>query len=149
VYDISHTGHKYTRKNEKHYRRFISSTSLQRHKGMIHERKSHTCHRSRTDASSEITEDQQGTRYSRYWWSTKWDFRIPGFLLNIYNRCITEASFPTMWKMIKLVLLSKTNPPDVPSSYRPLCMLNTVGKLFEKILDIRKRPPENKQLYSP
>ncbi|CAB0033705.1 unnamed protein product [Trichogramma brassicae] len=39
------------------------------------------------------------------------------------------------WKRQTLVLLPKPGrPPDAPSSYRPLCMLDTAGKIFERII---------------
>lgn len=61
-------------------------------------------------------------------------------ILDIFNRCLLQASFPTIWKTARLVLIRKAGKPlDEPSSYRPLCMLNTIGKLFEKILDNRIR----------
>jgi hypothetical protein len=64
----------------------------------------------------------------------------PGLILDIYNRCVTEASFPTNWKTAKLVLVKKGNKPlEDPSSYRPLCLLNTIANLFEKIMDTRIR----------
>lgn len=52
----------------------------------------------------------------------------------------TKAIFQTEWKTARLVLIRKENKPmDEPSSNRPLCMLNTSGKLFEKIIDSRIR----------
>lgn len=64
----------------------------------------------------------------------------PGLMLDTYNKCITQGSFPREWKAARLVLVRKGDKPlDNPSSYRPLCMLNTAGKLFEKILDSRIR----------
>lgn len=64
----------------------------------------------------------------------------PEFLLKVYNRCITEGHFPTTWKTARLVLLRKGDKPlDAPSSYRPLCILDCPGKLFEKIIDNRLR----------
>lgn len=45
--------------------------------------------------------------------------------------------------------MRKGNKPlEDPSSYRPLCMLNTLGKLLEKVLDnrIRKHLEENEEL---
>lgn len=53
----------------------------------------------------------------------------------MYSRCMTNGVFPKPWKRARLVLLRKGNkPPDQPSSYRPLCMLDTTGKLYERIL---------------
>ncbi|CAB0040069.1 unnamed protein product, partial [Trichogramma brassicae] len=43
--------------------------------------------------------------------------------------------FPSSWKRQRLVLLPKPGkPPDEPSSYRPLCMLDTAGKILERII---------------
>jgi len=67
----------------------------------------------------------------------------------MYNKCLTEGHFPETWKKACLVLLRKGNKPlDDPSSYRPLCMLDSMGKLFEKILDNRLRTflEDNKSL---
>ncbi|CAB0030936.1 unnamed protein product, partial [Trichogramma brassicae] len=47
----------------------------------------------------------------------------------------TVRSFSTCWKRQRLVLLPKPGkPPDEPSSYRPLCMLDTAGKILERII---------------
>ena len=55
-----------------------------------------------------------------------------------FNTCLSERIFPAQWKIQRLVLLPKRNkPPDEPSSYRPLCMLDIVGKLFERIKSVR------------
>lgn len=62
----------------------------------------------------------------------------PGILLKMYNRCLTEGVFPECWKKQKLVLISKgKGDPEAPSSYRPLCMLDTAGKLLERLLKPR------------
>lgn len=62
----------------------------------------------------------------------------PEILLNMYNYCLIEGLFPETWKEQKLVLISKgKGDPSSPSSFRPLCMLNTAGKLFERLLKPR------------
>jgi len=64
----------------------------------------------------------------------------PQRFLLVFNQCIREAVYPTKWKQANLVLIPKPEkPPEDPSSYRPLCMLDTVGKLFEKLLVRRLR----------
>lgn len=64
----------------------------------------------------------------------------PKPVINMYNKCITQGCFPATWKTTRLVLIRKGNKPlDDPSSYRPLCILNTSGKLLEKIIDTRIR----------
>ncbi|XP_025264501.1 uncharacterized protein LOC112637952 [Camponotus floridanus] len=61
----------------------------------------------------------------------------PGMFLDMYNTCLKEGLFPERWKWQRLVLSKGKKPPDEPSSYRPLCMLDTVGKIFERILHDR------------
>jgi hypothetical protein len=54
--------------------------------------------------------------------------RKPQTLSEIFNLCLTHASFPKTWKTAKLVLLRKGDKPlEQPSSYRPICLLNTVS----------------------
>ena len=49
--------------------------------------------------------------------------------------CMDRGHFPSQWKRQKLVLLPKPGkPPGAPSSYRPICLLDTLGKLLERII---------------
>lgn len=62
----------------------------------------------------------------------------PELLLSMYNSCLEDGIFPEPWKRQKLVLISKgKGNPNSPSSYRPLCMLDTAGKLLERLLKPR------------
>lgn len=62
----------------------------------------------------------------------------PQMMLNMYNTCLTEGIFSQRWKMARLVLIDKGKGGELTaSSYRPLCMLDTAGKLFEKLLKPR------------
>ncbi|GBO99906.1 Retrovirus-related Pol polyprotein from type-1 retrotransposable element R1 [Eumeta japonica] len=62
----------------------------------------------------------------------------PSLFLEAYNSCLKEGTFPRKWKQQRLVLLPKgKKPPEEPSSYRPLCMLDTAGKIFERIIHQR------------
>lgn len=64
----------------------------------------------------------------------------PGYFQEVFNGCLRSAFFPPEWKTARLVLLHKPGRPlDNPSAYRPLCMLDTMGKLFEKLLTQRLR----------
>ncbi|CAB0036598.1 unnamed protein product, partial [Trichogramma brassicae] len=59
----------------------------------------------------------------------------PDIFLRVYSACLRSGVFPTCWKRQRLVLLPKPGkPPDEPSSYRPLCMLDTAGKILERII---------------
>jgi hypothetical protein len=62
--------------------------------------------------------------------------RKPDILVKVYNKCLKEGHFPTAWKTSRLVLIKKGDKKlDKPSSYRPLCILDCLGKLLEKIID--------------
>ena len=57
-------------------------------------------------------------------------------LAEMFDKCLCEGTMPRCWKMLsKLVLLPKPGKdPSSPSAYRPICLLNEVGKLFETVL---------------
>ncbi|XP_017477016.1 PREDICTED: putative 115 kDa protein in type-1 retrotransposable element R1DM [Rhagoletis zephyria] len=62
----------------------------------------------------------------------------PKVFVDSFNECFKEGVFPDAWKRQRLVLLPKTGkPPEDPSAYRPICMLDTTGKLFERIISDR------------
>lgn len=64
----------------------------------------------------------------------------PELLIRTYNKCLVNGYFPKCWKTARLVLLRKGDKPlNIPSSYRPLCILDCPGKLLEKIIDNRLR----------
>uniref|UniRef100_A0ABD2W6R7 Reverse transcriptase domain-containing protein n=1 Tax=Trichogramma kaykai TaxID=54128 RepID=A0ABD2W6R7_9HYME len=59
----------------------------------------------------------------------------PDSFLQVYTACLRTGVFPACWKRQRLVLLPKPGkPPDEPSSYRPLCMFDTAGKILERII---------------
>lgn len=59
----------------------------------------------------------------------------PDQFTTLINACLRNGTFPSVWKKQKLVLLPKNKKPlDDPSSYRPLCMIDTCGKLLESII---------------
>lgn len=62
----------------------------------------------------------------------------PQILLQMYNSCLSEGVFSARWKIARLVLINKgKGDPELPSSYRPLCMLDTAGKVLEKLIKAR------------
>lgn len=62
----------------------------------------------------------------------------PAMLKDTFTKCLTEGAVPARWKEARVVLLRKGNKPlNVPSSYRPLCLLNDLGKMFESLVAVR------------
>ena len=59
----------------------------------------------------------------------------PEILLQDFNSSLREGRFFDDWKKQKLVLLKKGNKPlEEASSYKPICLLNTMGKLLEELI---------------
>lgn len=53
----------------------------------------------------------------------------------VLNRCLEQGIFSTPWKRARLVIFRKKQRPlGDSSSYRPLCMLDALDKLFKKII---------------
>lgn len=62
----------------------------------------------------------------------------PQILLKMYNSCLEEGIFPKVWKKQHLVLINKGKGDTTsPSAYRPLCMLDSAGKLLERLIKPR------------
>lgn len=56
-------------------------------------------------------------------------------LNHIFNACMKCSYFPTVWKNAKVIAIQKPGKdPFNPSSYRPISLLNVLGKIFERIL---------------
>ncbi|XP_063532848.1 uncharacterized protein LOC134743387 [Cydia strobilella] len=59
-------------------------------------------------------------------------------LTRLFSACLDQGRFPVAWKTGKLVLLKKEGrPAESPSAYRPIVLLDEVGKLFERIIASR------------
>lgn len=67
------------------------------------------------------------------------DPEIARFLCEFYQKCIDEAVFPRLLKKSISVVIPKPNRDDYsnPKNYRPIVLLNCVGKLLEKVVAAR------------
>jgi len=64
--------------------------------------------------------------------------REVSLLARIFNAVLRTHYLPPTWKHARVIsILKPGKDPALPSSYRPICLLETIGKLFEKILLIR------------
>lgn len=56
------------------------------------------------------------------------------WMLGMLNELLTQQIFPSEWKTAKLILIPKGNPPIEDLKFRPICLLNTVSKVYESML---------------
>ena len=56
-------------------------------------------------------------------------------LVSIFNKCLELAYFPEKWKNAKVIPILKPNKnPAEAASYRPISLLFSVNKLFERMM---------------
>ncbi|KMQ84870.1 reverse transcriptase, partial [Lasius niger] len=68
--------------------------------------------------------------------------RTPGKILEwirlIFDECFKKGVFPTVWKRANLVLIPKASKPGAPEGrlpkVRPICLLDDIGKAFERLI---------------
>ncbi|CAK9834354.1 Putative 115 kDa protein in type-1 retrotransposable element R1DM [Anthophora retusa] len=60
---------------------------------------------------------------------------------NILNRCLEERCFPDAWKRCSVSLIPKDEEKEgkigEKSKFRPICLINTMGKVLEKVIERR------------
>jgi len=61
----------------------------------------------------------------------------------LYTRCLQTGKIPRSWKRAILVLIPKGNLDVNNPKARPICLLDDIGKLFERILHTRLRAHMN------
>lgn len=60
--------------------------------------------------------------------------RWPGIFAKMTSAILAKGVFPSMWKTATLVLIPKPKKPD---AYRPICLLDTIAKGVETIINNR------------
>jgi ribonuclease HI len=57
-------------------------------------------------------------------------------IAHIFTACITLGHHPKQWRSAKIVVLRKPGKSDysVPGAYRPISLLNTLGKVLEAVI---------------
>lgn len=59
---------------------------------------------------------------------------IAPHLACIFNKCVDEGLFPDLMKQSKVIPLFKSGSTDNPSNFRPISILPTLSKIFEKVM---------------
>lgn len=64
--------------------------------------------------------------------------KFPDVVAEVFNSVLRAGEIPGMWKTAKLILMEKkSTDSNAPKKYRPLCLLNCLGKLFESVITYR------------
>lgn len=64
----------------------------------------------------------------------------PEIILKVFNNLLRALVFPDIWKVARVALIEKPiKNRGEERSFRPICLLNTIGKLFESVLNNRLR----------
>ena len=75
---------------------------------------------------------------------------IISYLASVFNASLASGYFPKKIKSAILILLPKEGKdPVFPQNYRPIALLDNIGKIFEKIINTRLRQYlEDNNLYN-
>ncbi|XP_041987956.1 uncharacterized protein LOC121739522 [Aricia agestis] len=64
--------------------------------------------------------------------------QLESHVLSVLTSCVVQGQVPRRWKTGKLVLLRKNGKPeDQPSAYRPIVLIDEIGKILERIIVAR------------
>lgn len=61
----------------------------------------------------------------------------PATLATVMNRLLEKGEFPAIWKFAELRLIPKEGHSKETPKYRPICLLDSLGKLLEHLLKKR------------
>ena len=59
---------------------------------------------------------------------------LSGPLTDLFNFSLTAGKVPNLWKQANVTPVFKKNEPSDVANYRPISLLNTIGKVLEKII---------------
>ncbi|CAG8068633.1 unnamed protein product, partial [Penicillium nalgiovense] len=68
-------------------------------------------------------------------WKKLWG-HLKAFIVSIFTASVELGHHPRQWRSAKIIVLRKPGKPDYskPGAYRPISLLNTLGKLLEAVM---------------
>lgn len=61
-------------------------------------------------------------------------FEIAIPLTSIFNACLQEGVFPSVWKTAAIIPVPKISNPQTPNELRPIALTPILGRVFESLL---------------
>ena len=58
---------------------------------------------------------------------------VSPMLAKLFNKCLQEENFPDTLKQSQIIPIPKINSPTALTDFRPILLLPTISKFFEKI----------------
>ena len=86
------------------------------------------------NAPSKYSED---CYYLNYYCIKKFSYVLILFLSKWFNECFNLGVFPDCLEIAKVFPLHKSGDKSIPSNFRPISLLPTIAKIFEKLLQRR------------
>ena len=62
---------------------------------------------------------------------------VENYIAIAFNKCIHEKTYPKCFETAKVIPLHKKGDKTDPSNYRPISLLSSLGKVFEKLFHER------------
>lgn len=60
------------------------------------------------------------------------------FMTALFNALLKLSYFPTNWKLATIIMIKKPGKDNTdPNNYRPISLLSSVSKIFEKMIHTR------------
>lgn len=74
-------------------------------------------------------------RIQNWVWMVAWDL-IGEHITTLFRAVVNQGFIPPRWKLAKAIMLDKPDKDDYtqPGSYRPIALINTLAKVFEKTI---------------
>ncbi|KAJ5135375.1 uncharacterized protein N7515_004653 [Penicillium bovifimosum] len=68
-------------------------------------------------------------------WKNLW-VHLKTYIVHIFTACVDLGHHPKQWRSAKIIVLRKPGNPDysLSGAYRPISLLNTLGKLLEAVI---------------
>lgn len=66
-------------------------------------------------------------------------------IIGVFNAVLNTGYFPYSLKLAKLIFIPKASKPNMVANFRPISLLEIIGKIFEKNVGKKIRNPHGKK----